>query len=859
MLNLNYLSNNSTIAQERRRNLDMPSIEDIKREGEFTIQRTNSTSNKLINTFTNKLISYGKTTPVGLALQGKFGEVASKFANDLKRATGSTKEDLENSKKFWDIVNKQKRNELITEEEKQFGKSYMESEIERTIAFVGSIGSQIGVKYGKEVAESIDNMLSKQTGLSSLPFLKQELQALNEVISNSPLNRLTKFISKKTGELPEVTGKAKTIFGTKGDDIVTELGFTDSESAREAYENFIVMKQKRDQLKQVIQELKVSDIKETSKILKEKTFIDKINKEIQAISLKIRNLEDNVLLPSELKNIKLSQLEKDKSLLNPSIKSIVPQIEIPSFNSIVSEKTSGVKQKVHIFDYFRTPEKVLEKIGLGKEAQLIRKADDAYKAHLKKDFSYLQGLRTKVPKDSSQRLFQYLDGKSVILNNEEKSVADEIKIYLKDWAEKLKLPEDNRIANYITHIFDYDLIQKEFSPELAKIIDNKVPGSVYDPFLEHRLGALGFKEDVWLALDAYVKRATRKFNFDPALEILSKSSKQLDLESLKYVKRFTANINMRPTEIDNLLDNAIKSSPIGYKLGQRPTTVLTQKFRQMIYRGTLGLNISSAIKNLTQGVNTYAKLGEKNTILGYIDLLKKGNKELVNNGVLEDLFIEDRNVSIVKKLIQKTDSILFSLFDTVEKINRGAAYYGAKRAAIDKGYTLADAINYAKQIVRDTQFAFGKIDTPVALGSDIAKTIAQLQTFNIKQTEFLINMIKNKEFGGMIRWLGGSFALVYTIGQLLNMNPQDLIPTFRLGGSPLGRIVGGLTKLLSGSEKTRAQAKSELKGVSYLGIPGGTQFKKVLKGEDIREKLFGKDYNAKTKKKGSLNLDYLSK
>jgi len=269
----------------------------------------------------------------------------------------------------------------------------------------------------------------------------------------------------------------------------------------------------------------------------------------------------------------------------------------------------AVDKKVNLLDWLRTPDRVLRKIGLGEEADLLRKKYDDYLQELPVEIDKITGWfnRVKDIPDSEKRIFKYLDGQKIELSDVELNVAGEIKTYLSEWADKLKLPEDKRIANYITHIFEKDFIQKEFDPELAKIIADKIPGSVYDPFLQKRLGKLGFKENVWEALDAYVKRGTRKYNMDQALEVISRKSDALDLESWNYVKKLIDKVNLRPADVDNYMDNLIKQSPLGYKFGVRPTALLSRRFRQMTYRGTLGGNIGSALKNLTQGVNTYAK------------------------------------------------------------------------------------------------------------------------------------------------------------------------------------------------------------------------------------------------------------
>lgn len=501
-------------------------------------------------------------------------------------------------------------------------------------------------------------------------------------------------------------------------------------------------------------------------------------------------------------------------------------------------KDIPVKNRVNALDYLRTPEYVLEKIGLGEEAKTLRGAFDSYKAQLPKEIERITGWYHEVQSIPYARedIFKYLDGKQAIkLSPVEDRVAQEIKAYLKDWAEKLGLPPEKQISRYITHIFEKDFLAKEFDPEMAKLIDSKVAGSVFDPFLQRRVNMPGYKEDVFAALDAYVKRGVRKFNMDPALKGLQDASKRLDLESYKYVQKLAARVNLRPTEVDNLFDNLFKTM-FGYKLGPRPTAYVSQKIRQIFYRGSIGLNISSAIRNLTQGVNTYARLGERYTITGYTKFLTNmmspgGLEELTRVGVLGEDLVQDRALGVYKEALHKIDDSLFGAFEMAEKINRGAAYFGAKAKALNQGLGETQAINYAKRMVRETQFAFGSIDTPVALSSDIIKTLAQLQTYNVKQMEFLGGMIAKKDWPGVIRYTAATFVMLSTIGKLFGMSINDIIPTVRFGGSPLvGGIQGAIGYATAGNAQQKATAKNQLINTGAMMIPGGGQMKKAVQG-----------------------------
>lgn len=577
-------------------------------------------------------------------------------------------------------------------------------------------------------------------------------------------------------------------------------------------------------------------------------------------------------LKQELNQLQTKASLKSQPIISPELKADIQK--------------GSLAKKVNLIDWFRTPDRVLTKIGLGNEAKQIRTSYNKYLDELPVEISKVTKWydQVKSSPDASKRLFQYLDGQDVQLNKTELKVAGEIKNYLNDWANKLNLPEDKRVTNYITHIFEKDFIKKEFDEDLAKIISEKVPGSVYDPFTQERLGKAGYVEDVFRALDAYVKRGVRKVNMDPALEKLSSASDKLPLESWKYVKSFADRVNLRPTQIDTYIDDLVKQSPIGYKLGQRPVTATTRKLRQMVYRGTLGLNVGSALRNLTQGVNTYAKLGEKYTAIGYMRNLKEmasGGDELKRVGILRDDLIQDRQLSAVKGVMEKLDKGLFVFFNLAEKINRGSAYFGAKSKYLSEGLSEKEAIEKAVDLVRKTQFTFGSVDTPVAMQSDIAKTLGQFQSFNLKQAEFLGEMIGGKDIAGMIRWVAGNALMMFTVGQLIGIDLKDIIPfggvftgETKLGQTPpiqlgtdiynaainapdkygntsednvLKRVSGAVVKDLPAWIPAGVQAKKTIQGIQAVGQEGSFSKSGRLQypiekttGNYIRAGLFGK-------------------
>lgn len=539
-----------------------------------------------------------------------------------------------------------------------------------------------------------------------------------------------------------------------------------------------------------------------------------------------------------------------------------------SLEKIIRTSPTPVNQKVHLLDYLATPENVMKKIGLGKEMTQLRKADEAYRKELPVQIDRVRQWveRTKGKPDASQRIFQYLDGdKTVSLDTNEMGVAKEMQDWFVMWAQRLGLKPEQRFTDYVPHIFDMEA-QQEFDEDLAKLIADRVPGEVYNPFLKTRKGMPGFKEDAFLAAEVYAKRATRKVNMDPALDKINRAADGLEEKTFQYVKRYVQEVNLRPVEHDILTDNLIKSTlqNIGidpYKFGARPTNVLLRGQRQMIYRGLIGGNIGSAIRNLTQGVNTYSELGEKYTTVGYTNLLKelyagRASQELKDNVVLGmDISQQDRVLSARKKLEQMGDTALFSAFNTAEFINRGAAYYGAKAKYLDEGTKkglkgdelMTYAIDKAKETVRKTQFQFGPLDAPLVMRGDVMKSALQLQGFTLKQAEFLMNKVNDRDVAGLLRYTAASLAIVATVGKSLGLDSKDFMPGVRFledGSLPPGLqlpvgVAGAMFntpdrygRVSEDNVLMRILNSDDVQRGAMMYVPGGAQIQKSTGGLD---------------------------
>lgn len=555
---------------------------------------------------------------------------------------------------------------------------------------------------------------------------------------------------------------------------------------------------------------------------------------------------------------------------------LLPELEIPTIEKVIEgEKRTPLSERVRWVDYLRTPWKVFERMGIRPNYQLLLKGYEAYTAELPKNIDKITAWSKEVPKESNERIFRSLDGETIELTPQESKVAGEIKDWLKSWADRLGMSPDRRISDYITHIFPFGK-GGEIPEEIAFLINKKIPGSVYNPFLLQRQGAEGYLKDTWKALDAYVKRATRKVNMDPALaELKVASSKLTDTSQLNYLNSYIGAVNLRPSTLDTLIDNHIKEK-FGYLFGARPTASITRFVRKTIARAKIGGSIVSFAKNLTQGVNTFAELGSFYTTKGYIDLVRFGGKELKENGVLIAPFIEDRTYSAIKKAAEKFDNVLFVNMNASELVNRGAAYYGAKSKFINgkikpkefknnlgrempEGYTptMEDAIEYGKAVAAKTQFLFGPLDTPVGLNSDLARTFAQFQTFGLKQQEFIWGMVGQREWMKLTRYLVSSMLLFAWIGSAFGMKWDDSFKTLRFGMPPAMQFVVDIWGAVTGAKdqygnKPSGAARARTIGSSLFTniVPAGAQIKRGYEGFQAVDQGASRSNPSKTNPKG---------
>src|SRR3990167_7869251 len=650
-------------------------------------------------------------------------------------------------------------------------------------------------------------------------MLFQKKMAL-EALSTSPSGEnadLHIYTNKTEGELPEVTGKRNTtVFGQRGDQIAKDLGWEDHEDMRRNQELITKVRSEKKDLERRIANLK---IEKRDAIRKEKAEMKSsgIHKNMRGLrpdekslkptegqaDLKIPTTpEERIARPTQSATEAIPS-EKAKALKSTQLAQQQSQFlegYQPRTSPIIESSRTPYSKRIHIVDrYGSSPRKVLTKIGLGSEFIELRSAKN--NARLKTESRQEQirmWAKANPGTKANVRIAKFLDGQTHIksLKPHEQILVKEIRTILDNYARKLGLvPGSGYLNDYFPHIFDKKSMRAELPEDIAlRIMQQEDPASsTYNPFLTKRHGVEGYKLDTWSALDAFFRKAERSLNMDPILQkINAKTEQGMEATQYAYIKDFIDRVNFRPTRTDTETDNLIKQI-FGDTLGPRPTRLVTGKINRSASRGAFWFNPKTAIRNITQGVNTYAELGERWTVQGYVTMAKKlatqDFAELHREGILESGIAEDHKVKpAFESGMEKADKAGFSMMRFTEFINRAPAYYGAKAKKIYelKSQGIAgleaerSAIEYAKDVVEDTQFRYDELGNPIGLSSDIAKTITKFQTYTIKQLEFLGRKLKTRDIKGLTRYAMGSMGVLVSVGSAIGLKLTDFLPGARI-------------------------------------------------------------------------------
>ncbi len=581
---------------------------------------------------------------------------------------------------------------------------------------------------------------------------------------------------------------------------------------------------------------------------------------------------------------------------NPDGKAAVRANLVDSTNNLEGFKnTSAVRQSML---GLLTPSKNLEAMGLRDLADNVMTADARQQLANKADFEKLKPIAEalKGNKAIQKQIVEYLEGTRKELSATDTQTAQMIRGFLDEKRAILKEQGFETLDDYFPHMFDKN------NDGVQKLFKGKTTGDINFGNLKQRVSdSDDFSKEITDVLATYSQGLNKKIYLEPALKPLQELSNYDKISTLeaKWVDSYIDQLkNNKRSNIEEGFNNIVSS--MMQKAGKQGDGNYYRSIlggqRMMSAVATMGINPGTALRNMTQMVNTVAGIGPKWSSIG----LKRGTqalmegkgspayKEMAEAGVFSggvsknynaDLDQFDSNIRGIKGRSNGVANKMMIMVSASDSFLRAQAYWGAKAKAVSKGMNEADAMKFAREKVVDTQFITSKVDMPTALNGPGMRSLTQLATFSAKQAEFLADLgiktvrkdgkwhLDPESAGRILAAAGAAGVATAALEPTIGFNKEEWIPFYAniapfipgndkaasdaLYRSPLVTLLAGDGKSKMGLvEAIQSGDIGEwFKDQAPAIIPGGTQIKKTTEGLDTT--LTGESRNDKG------NLRYL--
>lgn len=721
-------------------------------------------------------------------------EYNSQFSADndksVDSATGIFKGAFKNIKNRF---TKNKKDERI--------KIYSKSAHDKKVDELGNIGgfesilsspARLAEKYVafKPVLTYADNAMRKL--LKNRSYYNKQLNEAFDYLENKDkdIEELNDLMFKGDA-LSEEYGKGITDFEKRADKIVEETGV--KKGTAKAYiairgllnECYELINRARTQIQTK------SEIISKSKLegLKQNKFVNILD-EVQSEKDK-----DDVLVTYEIRPSHIRQDVCNKE-----------QLEALRNNEAIQilEEKEGVTEKdgsTHIYgDDYSTPKG--EKINLDnnklytvKYREAIPKVNklEGYVPHFFHDFYVVlqndDGTTTTVDsgrnvKEAYKKAEQYLkdNENAKLIIRPKKFDFNEVGIDEEYYAEMVGDGAYKKINERIANEFDMSIDDVEQLLNKKGDNKNKVRRSSKHRFfgnIQHRTGAKGYEDkDLNWVLRHYFNSACRyealETEFKPkAISYFERIYGRIGTDNkylngtARYIKDYINDVNGNPSALENSISTWLNNRRLWRYLftsryGERAALSVAGNITNKISILKLGVwNVSSAMLNLMQLLNTTALLTDKNPVKAASEVSKamkdvfaltEGQTEkriaklkpdeikaMEDTGVLYELGL-DSGAGYSKTSFGKWGDRSMILFKASERLVRCATILAAYRKArnvLNKNHD--DAVKYARDINRKANFDYGVNDAPNVFrrGSIISQVLLQFMKYPIKQFELM--------------------------------------------------------------------------------------------------------------------------
>ena len=451
---------------------------------------------------------------------------------------------------------------------------------------------------------------------------------------------------------------------------------------------------------------------------------------------------------------------------------VTPPTDAPMSELLAAE--TPVIQDAGALAIFRPTRKVFQKMGLRRFWQTVFKAETVVfedRAALEKE---LRGWEKQVKdKDRRALMFRSLDTSNSAeafkqLTFEEKRIAIALKKKFDDWADALGIPADERIENYVTHIFEKDIRNQldaahPLDPETIKAITDTVPRTLFNPFLLERLGKTeGLIEDPFAAARVYGSRAIKQVHFEPLLQKLAFYERIAPPSAAAFLRDYSRRITNRPGNFERDMDAAIKgfaerlleipafkNSPILQGMTQNKfTDRAVYNYTSALFTLWLGFKPTAAIRNVSQQLLSLAAVGpvhfSKAFALRFTEESKAAFAESLVRRSRKGAFLPGIDSSFASRWSDAFREKALFLFRAADGGNVHTAflsgYYEAKAffPKADRSLWIARG----DEVAADTQFLYTKMNSPAWAQGPQGRVLAMLTSWFTNWTELMIDFTK---------------------------------------------------------------------------------------------------------------------
>lgn len=540
----------------------------------------------------------------------------------------------------------------------------------------------------------------------------------------------------------------------------------------------------------------------------------------------------------------------------------------------------------------------------------IIRAESAVNTANKADIDVISQIAKRITgKEQASQIIDFIEGKRSTLSGFDEETAALIKNFFDEKKAKLKEMGYKTIDDYFPHLFNKN------DPNVKRLFKGKTTADINFGNLKKRMTEGGdFNRDIVEVMVAYSRGYNRKVYLEPALKPLEDIKMQVNASKAvgDWVDNYIENLKgiTEPSGAEKIFNGIIDSMlPANKKGGNHYRQTLAAQ-RMISAVATMGLNPGTAIRNMTQVVNTVAGLGAKHATRGAIRATRafaagKNSpewKEMIASGVFDggisrhymaDLDAQIGRLNKVQAAGEKGANFMMSMIRGTDISLRAQAYWGAKEMGLEealaKGLKGAKAEKFAKDFaikkVADTQFITSAADMPVKLNGAGVRSLTQLATFSIKQAEMLAELgiktikrpdgtygINAKQAGNLLA--AGVTAALFTevLKPVIGFNEKEWIPFYdqvasitdpdstageSLYRSPLVSLIAGNGKGKIGLLDAIKSGKMDefLQDNWSQIVPAGTQIKKTVEGLQTTTSGISKNPQGKVRYLQDMGID----